>query len=211
MSHELVEAMAAMKEQEALDLAKKMLDGGEDPLKVLDLCREAVGVVGKRFEEGKYFLPELMMAGEMLKQISDMAKPLIQTEQKVERSGKVLIGTVEGDIHDIGKDIVVFLLDVNGFEVHDLGVDVPRQKFVDAIKEVEPQVVGMSGLLTLAYDAMKNTVEAIAEAGLRGNVKIMIGGGGMSEEVREYAGADAYGADAMAAVNLSKEWTGPSS
>ena len=211
MSHELVEAMAGMKEQEALDLAKKMLDGGEDPLKILDLCREAVGVVGKRFEEGKYFLPELMMAGEMLKQISDMAKPLIQTEQKVERSGKVLIGTVEGDIHDIGKDIVVFLLDVNGFEVHDLGVDVPRQKFVDAIKEVEPQVVGMSGLLTLAYDAMKNTVEAIAEAGLRGNVKIMIGGGGMSEEVREYAGADAYGADAMAAVNLSKEWTGPSS
>ena len=211
MSHELVEAMAGMKEQEALDLAKKMLDGGEDPLKVLDLCREAVEVVGKRFEEGKYFLPELMMAGEMLKQISDMAKPLIQTEQKVERSGKVLIGTVEGDIHDIGKDIVVFLLDVNGFEVHDLGVDVPRQKFVDAIKEVQPQVVGMSGLLTLAYDAMKNTVEAIAEAGLRDKVKIMIGGGGMSEEVREYAGADAYGADAMAAVNLSKEWIGASS
>ncbi|MFC1580720.1 B12-binding domain-containing protein [Thermodesulfobacteriota bacterium] len=208
MAHELVDAMAGMKEQEALDLAKKMLDGGEDPLKVLDLCREAVEVVGKRFEEGKYFLPELMMAGEMLKQISDMAKPLIQTEQKVERSGKVLIGTVEGDIHDIGKDIVVFLLDVNGFEVHDLGVDVPRQKFVDAIKEMQPQVVGMSGLLTLAYDAMKNTVAAIAEAGLRDNVKIMIGGGGMSEEVREYAGADAYGADAMAAVNLSKEWTG---
>lgn len=211
MAHELVEAMAGMKEQEALDLAKKMLDGGEDPLKVLDLCREAVEVVGKRFEEGKYFLPELMMAGEMLKQISEMAKPLIQTEQKVERSGKVLIGTVEGDIHDIGKDIVTFLLDVNGFEVHDLGVDVPRQKFVDAINEFQPQVVGMSGLLTLAYDAMKNTVAAIAEAGLRDKVKIMIGGGGMSEEVREYAGADAYGADAMAAVNLSKEWTGASS
>jgi 5-methyltetrahydrofolate--homocysteine methyltransferase len=208
MSHELVDAMAGMKEQEALDIAKKMLDGGEDPLTVLDLCREAVEVVGKRFEEGKYFLPELMMAGEMLKQISEMAKPLIQAERTVERSGKVLIGTVEGDIHDIGKDIVTFLLDVNGFEVRDLGVDVPRQKFVDAINEFQPQVVGMSGLLTLAYDAMKNTVEAITEAGLRDKVKIMIGGGGMSEEVREYAGADAYGADAMAAVNLSKEWTG---
>jgi len=208
MSHELVEAMAGMKEKEALDLAKKMLDGGEDPLKVLDFCREAVEVVGKRFEEGKYFLPELMLAGEMLRQISEMAKPLIQTEQKVERSGKVVIGTVEGDIHDIGKDIVTFLLDVNGFEVHDLGVDVPRQKFVDAIKEVQPQVVGMSGLLTLAYDAMKNTVAAIAEAGLRDQVKIMIGGGGMSDEVRQYAGADAFGADAMAAVNLSKKWTG---
>ena len=210
MSHKLVEAMAGMKEQEALGMAKKMLNGGEDPLKVLDLCREAVEIVGKRFEEGKYFLPELMMAGEMLKQISEMAKPLVKTEHKAERSGKVVIGTVEGDIHDIGKDIVTFLLDVNGFEVHDLGVDVPRQKFVDAIREVQPQVVGMSGLLTLAYDSMKDTVAAIAEAGLRDKVKIMIGGGGMSEEVREYAGADAYGADAMAAVNLSKKWTGAS-
>ena len=210
MSHKLVEAMAGMKEQEALGMAKKMLNGGEDPLKVLDLCREAVEIVGKRFEEGKYFLPELMMAGEMLKQISEMAKPLVKTEQKAVRSGKVVIGTVEGDIHDIGKDIVTFLLDVNGFEVHDLGVDVPRQKFVDAIREVQPQVVGMSGLLTLAYDSMKDTVAAIAEAGLRDKVKIMIGGGGMSEEVREYAGADAYGADAMAAVNLSKKWTGAS-
>jgi len=211
MAHDLVEAMAGMKEQEALGLAKKMLDEGEDPLKVLDLCREAVETIGKRFEEGKYFLPELMMAGEMLKQISEMAKPLMQTEQQIERSGKVVIGTVEGDIHDIGKDIVTFLLDVNGFEVHDLGVDVPRQKFVDAIKEIQPQVVGMSGLLTLAYDAMKNTVTAIAEAGLREKVKIMIGGGGMSDEVREYAGADAFGADAMAAVNLTKKWTTASS
>ena len=210
MSHTLVEAIAGMKEQEALGLAKEMLDGGEDPLKVLGLCREAVEIVGKRFEEGKYFLPELMMAGEMLKQISEMAKPLVKTEQKANRSGKVVIGTVEGDIHDIGKDIVTFLLDVNGFEVHDLGVDVPRQKFVDAIREVQPQVVGMSGLLTLAYDSMKDTVAAIAEAGLRDRVKIMIGGGGMSEEVREYAGADAFGADAMAAVNLSKKWTGAS-
>jgi len=207
MSQKLVEFMANMKEQEALGLAKEMLDGEDDPLKVLDLCRQAVEIVGKRFEEGKYFLPELIMAGEMLRQISEMAKPLMQKEQEIERSGTVVIGTVEGDIHDIGKDIVTFLLDVNGFEVHDLGVDVPRLKFVDAIQKVKPQVVGMSGLLTLAYDAMKNTVDAIVEAGLRDNVKIMIGGGGMSEEVREYAGADAYGPDAMAAVNLSKEWT----
>ena len=206
MSQELFDAMVGMKKQETLNLAKNMLDGGEDPLKILDLCRQAVQIVGKHFEEGKYFLPELIMAGEMLKQISHMAKPLIQTELKVERSGKVVIGTVKGDIHDIGKDIVIFLLDVNGFEVHDLGVDVTRHEFVDAINEVEPKVVGMSGLLTLAYDAMKKTVETIVEAGQRDKVKIMIGGGAMSEEVREYVGADAYGKDAVAAVTLCKEW-----
>jgi 5-methyltetrahydrofolate--homocysteine methyltransferase len=208
MSPELIEAIAGMKEREALDIAGKMLDGGADPLTVLDLCRQAVEIVGKRFEEGKYFLPELMMAGEMLKQISEMAKPLMEKELEVERSGKVLMGTVEGDIHDLGKDIVTFLLDVNGFYVHDLGVDVPPVKFVEAINEIQPRVVGMSGLLTLAYDSMKNTVNAIQEAGLRDKVKIMIGGGGMSDDVREYAGADAYGPDAMAAVNLVKDWMG---
>jgi 5-methyltetrahydrofolate--homocysteine methyltransferase len=208
MSHELIEAIAGMKEREALDIAGKMLDGGEDPFAVLDLCRQAVEIVGKRFEEGKYFLPELMMAGEMLKQISEMAKPLMEKELEVERSGKVLMGTVEGDIHDLGKDIVIFLLDVNGFDVHDLGVDVPPVQFVEAINEMQPRVVGMSGLLTLAYDSMKNTVNAIQEAGLRDKVKIMIGGGGMSDDVREYAGADAYGPDAMAAVNLVKDWMG---
>jgi 5-methyltetrahydrofolate--homocysteine methyltransferase len=117
-----------------------------------------------------------------------------------------VLGSVKGDIHDIGKDIVKFLLDVNGFEVHDLGVDVPPERFVEAIREVQPGVVGMSALLTTVFESMKNTVAAIQEAGLRDNVKIMIGGGTVSEEVRAYSGADAYGKDAVAAVNLAKEW-----
>ena len=208
MSQKLIDALTGMKEQDALSLARELLDGGEDPLKVLGLCREAVETVGRRFEEGKYFLPELILAGEMLSQISKMARPFLKNELEVERSGKVIIGTVDGDIHDIGKDIVVFLLDVNGFEVHDLGVDVPPKKFVEAIREVQPDVVGMSALLTLAFESLKNTVEAIKGAGLRDRVKIMIGGGGVDDGVREYAGADAYGPDAMAAVTLSKEWTG---
>jgi methanogenic corrinoid protein MtbC1 len=210
MSNELVDAMANMREQEALTLAEKMLHDGEDPLRVLELCREAIEIVGKQFELGKYFLPELVLAGEMLKKISKMAEPFLEQDSEVrtERLGKVVIGTVEGDIHNIGKDIVTFLLDVNGFEVHDLGVDVPAQRFVEAIKEVQPEVVGMSALLTLAFESLKSTVETIKEAGLRDHVKIMIGGGAVDEEVREYSGADAYGEDAMAAVNLSKEWTG---
>ncbi|MFB0505468.1 MAG: B12-binding domain-containing protein [Thermodesulfobacteriota bacterium] len=210
MSNELVDAMANMREQEALNVAEKMLNDGEDPLRVLELCREAIEIVGKQFEVGKYFLPELVLAGEMLKRISKMAEPFLEQDSEVrtERLGKVVIGTVEGDIHNIGKDIVTFLLDVNGFEVHDLGVDAPPQRFVEAIKEVQPEVVGMSALLTLAFVSLKSTVEAIKEAGLRDQVKIMIGGGAVDEEVREYSGADAYGQDAMAAVNLSKEWVG---
>lgn len=208
MSNELTEAMVAMKEQEAFDLAEKMLQASESPLKVLELCRQALEEVGRRFEAGKYFLPELILAGQMLKQISTMAQPYLKqdSETPTERLGKVVIGTVEGDIHDIGKDIVVFLLDVNGFEVHDLGVDVPRQKFVDAIKDVQPQVVAMSALLTTAFESLKCTVDAIAEAGLRDNVKIMIGGGAVSDDVRKFAGADAYGEDAVSGVTLAKKW-----
>jgi 5-methyltetrahydrofolate--homocysteine methyltransferase len=118
------------------------------------------------------------------------------------------MGTVEGDIHDIGKDIVTFLLEVNGFEVRDIGIDVPPDTFVEEIKAFQPQVVGMSGLLTLAYDSMKRTVQAIEEAGLRDTVKIMIGGGQVSEKIREHAGADAFGKDAMEGIALVKQWTG---
>jgi 5-methyltetrahydrofolate--homocysteine methyltransferase len=115
---------------------------------------------------------------------------------------------VAGDIHDIGKDIVVFMLDVNGFEVYDLGVDVPAQKFVEKIKESNAPIIGLSGFLTLAYDSMKQTIEVIKEAGLRDNVKIMIGGGQITEEIQKHTGADAYGKDAMAGVSLAKKWAG---
>ena len=206
MSKELVDAMVNMKEDEAVQIARKMIDGGVDPIQVLGACKEAMDVVGKRFEKGEYFLPELIMAGEMLRKISEFAKPKLTGGLKVERKGKVLVGTVEGDIHDIGKDIVVFMLDVNGFEVMDLGIDVPVQKFVDAVKEFKPAVVALSGFLTLAFDSMKATVEALAKAGLRDKVKIMIGGGQIDDEVRKYTGADAYGLDAMAGVALAKGW-----
>jgi 5-methyltetrahydrofolate--homocysteine methyltransferase len=208
MSDKLVDAMVHMKEQEALNLAEKMLNDGVHPLKVLEQCREAVEKVGKQFELGKYFLPELVLAGEMLKKISSMSEPFLKhdAEDKTARLGKVVLGSVKGDIHDIGKDIVKFLLDVNGFEVHDLGVDVPPERFIEAIREVQPETVGMSALLTTAFEAMKNTVAAIKDAGLRDDVKIMIGGGTVDEDVRAYSGADAYGKDAVAAVNLAKKW-----
>jgi 5-methyltetrahydrofolate--homocysteine methyltransferase len=125
MSQELIEAMVEMKEQEAMEIAKNLITSGEDPLKILSSCSEAMETVGKRFETGEYFLPQLILAGEMLKQISDMLKPQLQdktTSVNSEPLGKVLIGTVKGDIHDIGKDIVTFMLEVNGFDVLDLGI-----------------------------------------------------------------------------------------
>ena len=208
MSEELVNAIADMRESEALKLVKEMVEGGSEPMAILGAAREAMDVVGKRYEEGAYFLPELMLAGEMLNQITDILKPELSKLPEVKRHGKVLIGTVAGDIHDIGKNIVTFMLDVNGFEVLDLGVDVPPQKFVEAIQDFQPQVVGLSGFLTLAFDAMKETLEAIEAAGLRDKVKIMIGGGQINEDIKEYTGADAYGNDAMAGVSLAKKWAG---
>jgi methanogenic corrinoid protein MtbC1 len=208
MSEKLVQAIADMREDEALGLVREMVEDGSDPMAILDSAREAMGVVGQRYEEGTYFLPELMLAGEMLNQISDLLKPELAKVPEIKRHGKVLIGTVRGDIHDIGKNIVTFMLDVNGFEVLDLGVDVSPQKFVEAVQDFGPQVIGMSGFLTLAFDVMKETIEAIETAGLRDGVKIMIGGGQVSEEIRQYAGADAYGNDAMAGVSLARKWVG---
>lgn len=205
---ELVNVMADMREEDALRLTREMVDRGEDPTAILGAAREAMDIVGQRYEAGEYFLPELVMAGEMLNQITALVKPELAKLPQVGRQGKVLIGTVAGDIHDIGKNIVSFMLDVNGFEVVDLGIDVSPAEFVETIQEFQPQVVGLSGFLTLAFDAMKDTVDAIEAAGLRDKVKIVLGGGQVTDKIVEYAGADAYGDDAMAAVSLAKKWIG---
>jgi methanogenic corrinoid protein MtbC1 len=207
---QLVDWMADMDEDRALELAKRMLLAeGADPLRVLQLCRDAMDIVGKRFEEGEYFLPELVLAGEMLETVGAIAKPLIKHApgEEPKKLGKVLIGTVHGDLHDIGKNIVCFMLDINGFEVKDIGIDVPVKSFIDEINAYRPDVVGLSGFLTLAFDSMKETIEALEKAGMRDSFKIMIGGGQIDETVRAYTGADAYGINAVDAVNLCKKWT----
>ena len=208
MAKDLVKTLADLKEKEAIKIVEDRLKAGEDPLKILDDARKAVEIVGKRFSDCEYFIPDLVYAGEILKSITDMVKPKITKAAATKRVGKVIVGTVAGDIHDIGKDIVVFMLDVNGFEVTDLGIDVPVQKFVDAIKNTGSKVVGLSGFLTLAFQSMKDTVDAIKKAGLRDKVKIMIGGGQIDEQVKNFTGADAYGKDAMEAVKLAKGWIG---
>jgi 5-methyltetrahydrofolate--homocysteine methyltransferase len=146
----------------------------------------------------------------MLENIGAIAKPLITQgpDAETKRLAKVLIGTVHGDLHDIGKNIVTFMLDINGFEVKDIGVDVPVKTFIDEINAFKPDVVGLSGFLTIAFDSMKETIEAIESEGMRGKMKIMIGGGQIDEAVRNYTGADAFGVNAVDAVSLCKSWAG---
>ena len=208
MAKDLVKTLADLKEEEAIKIVEDRLNAGEEPLKILDDARRALETVGKRFSNCEYFIPDLVYSGEILKKITDMVRPKITKAAEMKRLGKVVVGTVAGDIHDIGKDIVVFMLDVNGFEVFDLGIDVPVQKFVDTIKQTGSSVVGLSGFLTLAFQSMKDTVEAIKKAGLRNKVKIMIGGGQIDDQIKTFTGADAYGKDAMEAVKLAKGWIG---
>lgn len=206
MLQELSEALIDMQEEEALQITQKLLDSGADPFEILNTCRAAMDEIGALFESGEYFLPELVMAGEILSQIAAMVKPHIEQEAAEENLGTIVFGTVAGDIHDIGKNIVVFLLEINGFEVLDLGIDVPVSKFVEAVHESGAKIVGLSGFLTVAFDPMKATVAALREASP--DIRIMIGGGQVDDNVLKYTQADAYGKDAMAAVSIAKAWAG---
>lgn len=208
MAENLVSALANLKEKEALEVVQNRLNAGDDPLTIMDDARRAMETVGKRFEAREYFIPDLVYSGEILREITAMVQPKLSKTAEVKRLGKLVLGTVAGDIHDIGKDIVAFMLDVTGFEVYDLGVDVPAHQFVEKIKETNASIVGLSGFLTLAFDSMKETTEAIEVAGLRDKVKIIVGGGQMDDQIRKYTGADAYGRDAVAAVSLAQKWVG---
>jgi len=208
MSTELTDAIVGMREDEALAIVRRMLDAGADPAAVLDQAKDAMGVLGQRFECGDAFIPELIMGGEIMKDISAEVKPRLKKEAGAPTRDTVVIGTVQGDIHDIGKDVVVLMLDVDGYDVHDLGFDIAPERFVAAIVELKPKVVGLSGLLTLAFDSMKATVDAIVAAGLRDQVRIMVGGAPVDQQVQDYTGADGWGSDVAAALRLMHEWTG---
>jgi 5-methyltetrahydrofolate--homocysteine methyltransferase len=211
MSDEYVRLFAELKEEEVIEMTRLRIEAGEDPTNILDDTRKGMAVVGRRFAEQEYFLPELILSGEMLKDCVEMVKPLLKSGEageKLRKRAKIVIGTVAGDIHDIGLNIVEFVLDVNGFEVLNLGVNVPPERFVEVVAKEKPAIVGLSGFITVAFDAMRATVKALEDAGLREDVKIMIGGGQVDDEIRRYAKADAYGKDAMAAVSLSEVWMG---
>ena len=208
MSKELKEAVVDLREDDALRITDELLASGADPLIIVASCKEAMDVIGQRFAAGEAFIPELVMAGEIMQAITAKVKPHLATQVADKTIGTVVIGTVQGDIHDIGKGIVATMLDIAGFEVVDLGVDVPIATLVDTVREVHPQVVGLSGLLTIAFESMKASVAAIDAAGLHDGLKIMVGGAPVNEDVCAFAGADGWAKDAVGAVDLAKTWVG---
>ncbi len=207
MPRELKDAIVALRMDQALTLAQRMLADGTDPFAIIAEGSEAMQEIGRRYAEGEAFIPELIMGGEIMKSLSEAVLPEGDRPASGDPKGAIVIGTVQGDIHDIGKDIVALMLGVGGYAVHDLGTDVPVEAFVAAIREHDPDIVALSGLLTLAFDAMKSTVEGIAAAGLRDQVRIMIGGGAVDENVRAYTGADGWGDDVGHALKLAGAWT----
>ncbi|MDI9472833.1 MAG: cobalamin-dependent protein [Bacillota bacterium] len=205
MDKKLYELIVEMEEEEALELAKEYLEGGGDAQALLDVCRDAMDEVGNRFEKGEYFLSELLLGGEIFQSIMAIALPYL-SEGDHQKIGKMVLGTVREDIHDIGKDIFKAFVEAAGFEVVDIGVDVPEEKFVEAVKEHQPDLVGMSCLITAGMVTMKSTIDAIREAGIE--TPIIIGGGRVDDDVQEYVGANAWADDAATGVRLSKELVG---
>jgi 5-methyltetrahydrofolate--homocysteine methyltransferase len=202
-----IDEIVELNENKVIDILNSKLEKNENLMAIMDEIKVAMKKIGDKFENKEYFLPDLIMSGEILRQIFEILSPkLKESEISEKKKGKIILGTVAGDIHDIGKDVVKFMLDVNGFDVLDLGVDVPANMFVEKIKEFKPDVLALSGFLTLAFDSMKEIIQKIKDAGLRESVKIMIGGGTIDENIVGYVNADAFGESAVDAVNLSKKW-----
>jgi 5-methyltetrahydrofolate--homocysteine methyltransferase len=203
----LKEAVVEMQHSEVISLTQQYLEGGMDPASLFGAFQKALVEIGNRFEKEVYFIPELVMSGEMMKKASALIKPhLTENTGSGEKPGKVLIATVKGDIHDIGKNIVTMLLEINGFEVKDIGVDVPKDTIIDEAEALGADIIGLSGLLSLAFDPMKEVTELLKERGLRTKYKVLIGGGQMDAQVCKYTGADAFVTDAVAGVNICKGW-----
>lgn len=204
MKVNLIEALGDLNEDAVMKGVKEIFDAGVPSLEILASLQKGMEKVGERYESKEYFLSELIMSAEIFKNAAAIVGSVF-TESTEKKLGTFVIGTVSEDIHDIGKNIVATIMSCNGFNVVDLGVDVPEEKFIEAIKEHNPQVVGMSCLLTTAFDNMKNTIVAIESAGLRDGRKILIGGGPIDQSVVEYVNADGFCVNAQEAVDVCKK------
>ncbi len=202
----LKNALADLDEDVALAQVKEMIENGVSGTEILAICQDAMQEVGDRYTREEYYVSDLMMAGETFTEICSILEESFPAAEGTDKLGTIVFGTVKGDIHDIGKDIVVNMLKAANFEVIDLGVDVPPQKFIDAVKESGATIVGMSGLLTLAFDSMKETIELLKSEGLRDKVKVMVGGGPVDQNVCNLVGADDWATDAQKPVLFAKKW-----
>ncbi|MGI6406155.1 MAG: cobalamin B12-binding domain-containing protein [Syntrophaceticus sp.] len=200
----VLDAVVEGEVEDVAEFTEKAVAAGVKPLDILNEgLVKGIEVVGERYATGDYFLPDLILGAKAMDAGIGIIEPLL-TSEKREFLGRVLMGTVEGDLHDIGKNIVMMMLKSNGFEVFDLGVDVPSKVFVEKVKELKPQVIGISALLTTTVDKQKEIIELLQEEGLRDQVKVIIGGAPINQAWSEKIGADGYGEDALSAVGLCK-------
>ncbi len=201
MHEELVQGIVDLKRDEVADLVKKLTEQGEDPNKILDECKKGMTIVSDKFQAGDFYLAELLLSAEIFKKAMIFLEPHLAKDINAESAGTVLLATLKGDIHDLGKDILGFLLKAQGFEVHDMGVDVMPDKFIEKVKEVKPDLVGFSALITLTFDRMKEAEEMLVKEGLRDTLRIMIGGGVTTPGIKDYVRADFQTIDAMEGVS----------
>ena len=205
MSADLVAALVDLRREEVLSMVKTRAGRGDDPLRILKDCRRAMTKVGDRYQRGEYCLAELILSGEMLKEVAEILEPHLAAARPEQPLGTVLLATLKGDIHDLGKNLFKTLISAQGFVVRDLGVDVDASRVVEAVREVKPDLVGFSALMTPAFQSMKLAADLLAEAGLRNRVKIMVGGGVTTPKVKEFVGADFQTTDAMEGVTYCLE------
>jgi len=203
---EVRDKLVALDFDGAKKAAQEALDAGVPPQQIVTKgISEGMDIVGRKFEQSEYFLSELIVAGEIAKEVMQLLQPHLKGVE-IKKLGRVVVGTVRGDLHDIGKNIVAMMLDTAGFEVIDLGSDVPAESFVEAIKKHKPDIVGMSALLTVTMTEMANVIEQLKKNGLRDKVKVIVGGAPLTEEYAKSIGADAYGRDAVQGVDICKSW-----
>ncbi len=198
----LISAIADLREETTLALVRQRLAAHDDPLLIIEDCKKGMRQVGVQYERHQYFLAGLIMAGEIFREVMELLQPVVERQVSGQASGRILLGTVEGDIHDLGKNIVNMLLSCHRFAVRDLGVDVPAATFAEQAAEMRPHLIGLSGLLTNAYDAMRETISLLRDQGYQG--PIVIGGGQLSEKICQYVGADHWSTDAVSGVELCK-------
>ena len=205
---ELIQNVADLKEQEAITLVRVRIEKKDDPLAIVEDCQEGLRQVGERYERQEYYLSGLIMAGEIFREIMEILSPIIEVRFSGHDSGVILLGTVEGDIHDIGKNNLSLLLSSYGFTVHDLGVDVPPQEFLNKALQFKPDIIGLSGLLTSSYDSMRETVRMLRTLDDRQitSIPIILGGNQLNEQVCNYVGADDWVTDAMTGVRCCQKW-----
>jgi len=205
MGKNLAEALVNFDEDAVLGKVLKRLDAGEAPMQIIRELQNGMGLIGDRFNTGDFFLSELLMSADLFTRAMEILEPRLEGTA-VETIGKIVIGTPKGDLHDIGKNIFCTVAKAAGFEIHDLGVDVPVERFLEAVEEVKPQIVAFSVLLTTAFSSMKEVMDLVTERGLRDSMKVIVGGGVVNETVMNFIGADGYTSDAMDGLNQCKEF-----